>query len=286
MSNKKVISETWIRNQVRESIVEELQESLDENVLMDVGKFIGFDKLGKFGDKFLPKVLKGVIIDKILFELSKMFNFEINDGFGLIVKTVLGNMSLTQIGKAMTGQLPCNDVITVFTETANDYVTKLGVRELVAYVLRHYDVNDIMNWVIDYDLQADVNIGVAKMDFGAANITSISPYASDSLKMIKSRNQADQVVNSLIGIVGTQVLENAIFGLLEAYVIPIISSKICEYFKEEDFEELVKDKETKGKISKVAKAVDKGIGMFDQDEKIDFGDLTPEAGALGSYLSQ
>jgi len=213
--------DTKLINEMIDASIQEHILSLDEGILDSV---LDASYLGSLADKVLPKSLRRFLKSKLLIYLSKTLNFNINDGFGLAIKVLIENLDFETFGKFIDGEYECDDVVDIITKATASWVTQVGVRDLLAYLIRNYDVTDVFNDVINT---------YGFIPNSENMIASLNPFLGSDQQTKISKNQANAVVNSMMGVVSTQVLNSAVIYILEEYFIEDMSNKICQFFTEE-----------------------------------------------------
>lgn len=216
----------------RELIRDIIRESVEQQVVEEgIFDFVSAQTIGRIGDKVLSKMPKSVgryIRGEILEFLSRILEFDVDDGFGLLVKVFIENLSLEMMGEIKDGTIQCDQVVDLFVKSLGSWVTQYGVREILAYLLRNYDLGEIFQDVIDINAPSGFLSGSTKL----LDVSDIGGLNSDQRKNM-SRKQANAVIDSLIGSVSTRILNDAVIYLLEEYFIPDLAAATCKYFKSE-----------------------------------------------------
>jgi len=202
------ISESWLRHQIKLSI----QNNLNEGILSTIGA--GIDAVGP--EWLVKKPLKGLMFRKI----SKKIGFNPNSTIGMFVQSVLEDINFETAAKIYSGEIACEELTPVVAKVASDTITKVGVKKLLMYILQHYDVQKLANYIISVD-------GAKKDEI--YNFQNIAPSKTELI----SSNQANQILNSLIGSFGTSLVEKLVFNLVEEHIVPKIVDVACNMDKED-----------------------------------------------------
>jgi len=100
---------------------------------------------------------------------------------------------------------------------------------LLMYILQHYDVQELANSIISFG-------GSGNKKDEIFNFQSVVPSKTELI----TSNQANQILNSLIGSYGTSLVEKLVFNLVEEHIVPKLVDIACNMDKE-DIQKLDKD---------------------------------------------
>ena len=269
------INKAWIRKEIKNSIINESirrEINLDESFASFAGKVI--DKFGQI--PILGKHGIPYIKEYIFARVCQRFKIKKNETMGQFVSSAIKRLSVEEIGKLYSGEMPCEDITELFVEITSDVLTKKMVKSILIYLIQHYDINDIMNKTIDLDfnLLGDPNSITKRKQIyipgsfsydeetggkeTAAEILSqefLGKEFHGDTQALMSRNQAEQVLNSLIGILGQQFLEELVLKFVTSRIIVPMSDFICNMGGD--------DENTKGGGSTVIDDENDTTSMFD-----------------------
>jgi len=211
------ISEAWIRHQIKLSI----RNNLNEGILSTIGA--GIDAIAP--DWLVKKPLKGLLFRRV----SKKLGFNPNSTIGMFVQSVLEDINFETAAKIYSGEIECEELTPVVAKVASDTITKIGVKKLLMYILQHYDVQELANSIISFG-------GSGNKKDEIFNFQSVVPSKTELI----TSNQANQILNSLIGSYGTSLVEKLVFNLVEEHIVPKLVDIACNMDKE-DIQKLDKD---------------------------------------------
>jgi hypothetical protein len=242
------INKAWLQKEIKNSIIKESikrEINLDESLASFAGKVI--DKFGQIpvlGKHGIP-----YIKEYIFARICQRFKIKKNETMGQFVSSAIKRLSVEEIGELYSGEMPCEDITELFVEISSDILTKKMTKSILIYLIQHYNVNDIMNKTIDLDfnLLGDPNSKEKRKQIyipgsfsydeetggkeTAAEILSqefLGKEFHGDTQALMSRNQAEQVLNSLIGILGQQFLEELVLKFVTSRIIVPMSDFICD----------------------------------------------------------
>lgn len=274
------IDEKWLQKEIRYSVLRESYKRdliLDESFMSGVGKIAdkmsalpGFKALGGFGKEYLFS------------RACQRFNIKKNETMGQFLSAAFKRLNYETLAKIYKNELSCDDAIEVLTQVCSDVLTKKIVKSLLIYLIQHYDIEDIVNNAISFDLDllgqpgsvsakrsgyipgdSQVSASTGSGTESVGDILSqefLGREFSGSTSALMSRNQAENLLNSFVGIVGQQFLEELVLKFVTSRIIPPIADIFCgkEEVSTTSDDDLFADKIEKSK--KVFGSVEKMAG--------------------------
>jgi hypothetical protein len=242
------IDEKWLQEEIRNSV---LRESYRRELILDESFAVG---LGKIADKLskLPggKYVFGVLKEYLFSRVCQRFNIKKNETMGQFISAAFKRLNYETLAKIHKNELTCDEAIEVLTQVCSDVLTKKLVKSILIYLIQHYDIEDIVNNAISFDLDllgqpgsvsarrsgyipGDSQVAVTK-GAGAESVGDILSQEflgkefSGSTSALMSRNQAENLLNSFVGIVGQQFLEELVLKFVTSRLIPPIADIFCD----------------------------------------------------------
>ena len=244
------IDEKWLQEEIRNSV---LRESYRRELILD-------ESLASFGGKIADKFSKIPIIGKygggylreyLFARVSQRFKLKKNETMGQFLSAAFKRLSFEDLGRIYSREFTCEETTELLIEISSDVLTKKIVKSILIYLIQHYDINDLMNKAINFDFDLAFKKGsraARQQTFipGTGGYSDVEGYSSESIgdilsqeflpgqeftggsQALMSRNQANEVLNSLIGIVGQQFLEEMVLKFVTSKVIPAVSDFICD----------------------------------------------------------
>jgi len=244
------VDEKWVQKEIRNSV---LRESFKREIMLDESMAsIG----GKIADKFskIPIIGKyggGYLREYLFARVSQRFKLKKNETMGQFLSAAFKRLSFEDLGRIYSREFTCEETTSLLIEISSDVLTKKLVKSILIYLIQNYDLHDIMNKAINFDFDLAFNAGsraARQQTFipGTGGYAGVEGYSSESIgdilsqeflpgqeftggsQALMSRNQANEVLNSLIGIVGQQFLEEMVLKFITSKVIPPVSEFICD----------------------------------------------------------
>jgi len=249
MSN---ISSNKLKVMINESIAREYikreNELYSESFLKSAAGVL--DKIGGKGK--IGKYLMSLGKEQIYARFSKRFNLEKNNYVGMFVSAAIKELTLEQMIGIYEGTITCEEVTEVLTKITSDVLTRKMIMSIMIYLIQHYEINDIVNQAIGFDLDLVGKPGSVEAS-KRKKIPGTSDYFSQSMnrenaqgfgeimsqefikadfdgnrQALMSRNQASNLLNSFVGILGQQFIEELVYTFITSKVVPKLAEIICK----------------------------------------------------------
>ena len=241
-----------LRLLINESIDKEFKkrenELYEESFLKSAAGVL--DKIGGKGK--VGRYLMNLGKEEIYARFAKRFNIEKNNYVGMFVSAAIKELTLAQMTGIYEGTISCEEITEVLTKITSDVLTRKMIMSIMIYLIQHYDINDIVNQTIGFDLDLMGKPGSVEAS-KRKKIPGTSDYFSQSMnksnaqdfgmilsqefvkkdfdgnrQALMSRNQASNLLNSFVGILGQQFIEELVYNFLTSKIVPMISEMICD----------------------------------------------------------
>jgi hypothetical protein len=221
------IDQQWLRKEIRKSILKEAKnyQSMDEGFASMAGGLV--DAAGNLVSNLSPaaaKKMTNFAREAIIRKLSDTFDFDINSNLGIFLVSLINELSFKEMGQIWEGDIECDDLVTSLSGIASRMLTRKAIHSLMVWLLQHYDLNDLTNFMIEYD------VGGTK---GKYTPTLVSAYKNEQIPI----DQADRILNSLIGMGISYIIE----GFVRDFVIDNIVPEVAKYLCDNDISDIADD---------------------------------------------
>jgi len=252
MSN--LISEEWIKREIKKSILKEVNTRYDIKNTNNINEGIGdlaFDTVGFVLDEagglfdMIPLKYQAPIKDYIFTKVANSFGFSANSIIGMFVRSCIAELSFTKMGDILEGEIECSEVTELVSVVAGRLLTKFGIKKLMVWILQHYDLGELTNILTGFDpFQRNtqyVSQGLLPRLEDA--------YSEESI----SDSQANNIMNSLIGMGLLHLIEGFVRDYIIESVVPAVSEKLCE-MDIDDIRDEIGDADSGGFVDRIASA--------------------------------
>lgn len=212
------VDQQWLRKEIRKSILRETKnyQNMDEGLASMAGGLV--DAAGNLVSNISPataKKMTGYFKEAILRKVSNRFSLKINSTLGQFLASVIQELSFKEMGEIWEGSIDCEYLTEAITGIASRMLTKKAIRGLMIWLLQHYDLTDLTNILIAYDTPENKD-------------TFLAPTLADSYKSEQiSINQANRIMNSLIGMGVSYIIEDFVRDFVVDNFAPEIANYIC-----------------------------------------------------------
>ena len=220
------IDESWINKEIKKSIIKYQKNKIvvNEGVFSSIAGL-----LGKV--PFLERYGKKIIISKIsdAYGLDNTSNF-----INVFIVSMLEVITLQQFVEIYTHEITRDEILEILVSGLAIALTREAVEEILIFLLRNYDIEDLVNNVLSYDPTFGKEDKLYTVD-------SLLPAGKKDREI--SENQARAIMNSMIGTIGLAVIERFVEKAARENILP----KIADVISGMEFDEL---KDAAGKITK------------------------------------
>lgn len=209
------IDERRLKALIQESIKKEInrQYLIDESV---------FSKIASAVDKIIPSWAIKPIKSLAFRKFCKAYGIKNTSALGSLIQSIIEDIPLEVMAEIYSGEVNCEKLTPIITQVVSDTITKIGVKKLLIFIIQHYNPEDLINTITSLDPT------YSKKD-RAYTIKSLTP----SSKELVSENQANLILNSLIGSVGVNLIESFVFKLVKEKIVPTLVDTLCDLEPEE-----------------------------------------------------